>query len=140
MEKRSEKSAAAAAPAVAYPTAWVPTTCEHKTVEETTAHGKKILVKKWFKKQTSIKKRNAKSAAAAAAEATAHETETATECECVEIPKPDASFKNFALIMAVILSCIFVAFFVVFFFCTKDLFLEILNKSKYGLEKVARKK
>jgi hypothetical protein len=136
VEKRSEKSVAAATAEATF----VKKYCEHKTVEETTAHGKKILVKKWFKKQTSIKKRNAKSAAAAAAEATAHETETATECECVEIPKPDASFKNFALIMAVILSCIFVAFFVVFFFCTKDLFLEILNKSKYGLEKVARKK
>jgi hypothetical protein len=138
LEKGSEKAAAAAGPAVAYPTAWVPTTCEQKTVEETTAHGKKILVKKWFKKQTSIKKRNAKGAAAAAATAT--ETGTATECECVEIPKSDASFNNFAIIMAVVLSCIFVAFFVVFFFCTKDLFLEILNKSKYGLEKVALKK
>lgn len=134
MEKISEKAAAAGPK----PVPFVKTYCEKKTVEETTAHGKKILVKKWFKKQTSIKKRNAKGAAAAAATAT--ETEHATECECVEIPKPDASFNNFAIIMAVILSCIFVAFFVVFFFCTKDLFLEILNKSKYGLEKVARKK
>lgn len=53
---------------------------------------------------------------------------------CVDLPRPDQSYQNFCIIMVVILSCIFAVIFVVFYFCTKDLFLELVGKAKSYLK------
>ena len=50
--------------------------------------------------------------------------------ECVTIPTPDPDFQNFSIIMVVILSCIFAALFVIYYFCTKDLVIETYDKAK----------
>ena len=55
--------------------------------------------------------------------------------DCVDLPKPDEAYKNFSIIMAVILSCIFAVMFLIFYFCTKDLFLELVGKTKSVLQK-----
>ena len=49
--------------------------------------------------------------------------------------KKDKSFQDFTVIMAVLISCIFVAFFAIFFFCSKDLVVEISKKTKYCVKK-----
>lgn len=71
------------------------------------------------------------------AETTAHlsEGETTThssghDVECVTIPTPSQDFKDFSIIMVVILSCVYAVFFVLYYFCTKDLVIETLEKAK----------
>ena len=54
--------------------------------------------------------------------------------DCVILPTSDAAYQNFQIIMVVILSCIFAVIFVIFYFCTKDLFLEIVGKIKIILK------
>jgi hypothetical protein len=52
------------------------------------------------------------------------------DVECVTIPTPDKVFKDFSIIMLVILSCLFTVLFVLYYFCTKDLVLEAFDKAK----------
>ena len=70
------------------------------------------------------------------AETTAHlsgETTTHSsghDVECVTIPTPSQDFKDFSIIMVVILSFVYAVFFVLYYFCTKDLVIETLEKAK----------
>ena len=71
------------------------------------------------------------------AETTAHLSDGGTtthssghDVECVTIPTPSQEFKDFSIIMVVILSLVYAVFFVLYYFCTKDLVIETLEKAK----------
>ena len=95
----------------------VTTVCIPKQViaEESSAHRRR-------------RRRSAETTAHLSGETTTHSS--GHDVECVTIPTPDKVFKDFSIIMLVILSCIFTVLFVLYYFCTKDLVLEAFDKAK----------